>query len=116
MAEVRATLRELPPLMVIDLQGDVTTFAEDAINSAYQMVTEQGAENILLNFSDVAYLNSAGISIVIGVLAEAREADQRLLISGLTPHYRKIFDMMGLSQYAPVFDTEDEARGSLASR
>jgi anti-anti-sigma factor len=111
--EVRAMLREEPPLTVIDLEGDVTTFADDAINSAYRQASELGATNILLNFSSVDYLNSAGISIIIGVLTEARKADQRLLITGLTPHYRKVFHMMGLTQYAPVFDSEAEARASL---
>ena len=111
---VQATLRELPPLVVIDLQGEVTTFADDAINGAYRQASERGAENILFNFSGVDYLNSAGISILIGVLTEARKADQRLLITGLTPHYRKIFQMMGLSQYAPVFDSEEAARQSVS--
>jgi anti-anti-sigma factor len=113
--EVQATLRELPPLLVIDLRGEVTTFADEAINTAYQQASDQGAENILLNFAGVDYLNSAGISIIIGVLTEARKADQRLLITGLTPHYRKIFQMMGLSQYAPVFDNEDAARQAVQS-
>ena len=113
--EVRAALRVLPPLTVIDLHGEVTTFADEAINRAYRQASEQGAENILLNFAGVDYLNSAGISIVIGVLTEARKADQRLLITGLTPHYHKVFSMMGLAQYAPVFDNEDAARESLGS-
>jgi anti-anti-sigma factor len=113
--EVEATLRDAPPLTVIDLRGEVTTFADEAINSAYRQACEQGAENILMNFADVDYLNSAGISIIIGVLTEARKADQRLLVTGLTPHYQKIFQMMGLSQYAPVFESEAAARQSIAA-
>jgi anti-anti-sigma factor len=112
--ELQATLRPLSPLTVIDLKGEVTTFADEAITTAYQRASEQGAENILFNFSAVDYMNSAGISIIIGVLTEARKADQRLLLTGLTPHYRKIFQMMGLTQYAPVFDNEDAARQSVA--
>jgi anti-anti-sigma factor len=112
--ELQATLRPLPPLTVIDLKGEVTTFADEAITTAYEQASKAGAENILFNFSAVDYMNSAGISIIIGVLTEARQADQRLLLTGLTPHYRKIFQMMGLTQYAPVFDDEDAARQSVA--
>jgi anti-anti-sigma factor len=112
--ELQATLRPLSPLTVIDLKGEVTTFADEAITGAYRQACDQGAENILFNFSAVDYMNSAGISIIIGVLTEARKADQRLLLTGLTPHYRKIFQMMGLTQYAPVFDSEDAARQSVA--
>ena len=82
--ELQATLRPLSPLTVIDLKGEVTTFADEAITTAYQQASEQGAENILFNFSAVDYMNSAGISIIIGVLTEARKADQRLLLD--RPH------------------------------
>ena len=108
--QTSATLRELPPLTVIDLGGEVTTFAEDAVNGAYKRASEQGARHILLNFKDVEYINSAGISVIIGLLTEARKSDQTLMITGLTPHYTKIFQMMGLAQYAPLYESEEAAR------
>jgi anti-anti-sigma factor len=111
--EVRATLREVPPLIVIDLQGEVTTFADATITGAYRSACEQGAKNILINFTGVDYINSAGVAIVIGVLTEARRSDQKVSFTGLTPHYQKIFDMMGLSRYASVYPSEDAARASL---
>jgi anti-anti-sigma factor len=110
---VKVSTRDVPPLFVIDVAGEVTTFADEAITGAYREVTARGGKNILMNFAGVDYLNSAGISIVIGVLTEVRKADQRLLITGLTPHYRKIFEVMGLAQYAPIFDSEEAARGSV---
>src|SRR5689334_5061014 len=97
---IEAVVREAAPLTVIDLQGEVTAFAELAITNAYNTACERGAHNILLNFKGVDYLNSAGISIIIGMLADARQAEQRLFVTGLTPHYQKIFQIMGLSNYA----------------
>ena len=111
--EVEATLREVPPLTVIDLRGEVTTFAEEAINAAYRDASEAGARNILLNFAGVDYLNSAGIAIVIGILTETRKREQRLLLAGLTPHYEKVLSMMGVAQYAPVYPDEAAARDAV---
>ena len=62
-----------------------------------------------MNFSGVDYVNSAGIAVIIGILIEARNASQRVMVTGLTPHYQKIFSMMGLSDYAPVFDNIEAA-------
>lgn len=107
---VQATLREAAPLLVIDLHGEVTAMADATITGAYRTASERGAKAILLNLSGVQYLNSAGISVIIGILTEAIEAGQRLLVTGLTRHYSKIFEMMGLSEYAPIFETEDDAR------
>jgi anti-anti-sigma factor len=111
---VHTSVRDLPPLLVIDLRGEVTSLAEGPIFDAYRRAVEQGAGSVLLNFSGVDYVNSGGISIIIGVLAEARKADRRILVTGLTPHYRKVFEMMGLSRYAPVFDTEEAARDAVS--
>jgi anti-anti-sigma factor len=107
--ETRATLRDAAPLLVMDLSGEVTSLAGDAVNGAYRQACDRGATSLLLNFGGVDYMNSSGIAVIIGLLTDARRNNRRLLITGLTPHYRKIFQMMGLSQHAPVFDSEDAA-------
>jgi anti-anti-sigma factor len=109
MNEVRVSVRQLPPLLIIDLSGAVTGFADGAITSAYRESADRGSRDFLLNFSGVDYVNSAGIAVIIGILFEARKANQHVMITGLTPHYQKIFNMMGLSEYAPVFDTIEAA-------
>lgn len=112
---IQASLRPLPPLVVIDLHGEMTTFAEDLVNAAYQDAAAQQAQGILLNFAGVDYLNSAGIAIIIGLLTQARKTDRRLMVTGLTPHYQKIFQMMGLARYISMFESEELARQSVAT-
>ena len=111
--EVQITIREENDATVIDLVGDVTTFAEDAINQAYQTASADGATNIIFNFRENDYINSAGIAILIGVVTEARKKDQKLLLTGLSVHFQKIFRMVGLTQYADLYPTVEEALASL---
>jgi anti-anti-sigma factor len=113
--ELSTRVRDVPPLVVLDLSGEVTTFAQEPLMRAYREASERGAENILLNLSAVDYLNSAGIAAIIGIISEARKADQRVLLTGLTPHYQTVFDMMGLTTYAPLFESEEAARVAVAS-
>jgi anti-sigma B factor antagonist len=108
-AGVQVTVRDFPPLVVLDLKGAITASSDEVLKAAYASASAQGAMNVLLNFARVDHLDSAGISVVIGILTQARQRGQRLLVSGLIPHYRKIFDLMGLPQFAPVFDTEEAA-------
>jgi stage II sporulation protein AA (anti-sigma F factor antagonist) len=109
-AQLREQLRELPSLAVIDLQGDVTASSRDAMLAAYQEASRLKASDILLNFSRVTYINSGGISAVVALLIETRRAGQRFAVTGLNPHYLKVFQMMGLSQHARIFESEGEAR------
>jgi anti-anti-sigma factor len=107
---VTVTIRQAQPLVVLDLCGAVTANADQPFRSAYVDACAMGARDLLLNFAGVEHMDSAGISVLIGILTEARQRQQQLLVTGLSQHYRKIFDLMGLRQYAPVFETEEAAR------
>ncbi|MCU0493990.1 MAG: STAS domain-containing protein [Chloroflexaceae bacterium] len=107
--ELTVTTRQRDGITILDLVGDVTTFAEEKINGAYREVTGQGAKNILLNFRQNDYINSAGIAILIGIVTEVNQNNQKLAVSGLSSHFQKIFRMVGLTQYASIYQDEDEA-------
>jgi anti-anti-sigma factor len=110
--ELEVRLRDAPPLVIIDLRGEITTFAQEPLMQTYQAALALGTRTVLLNFRDVGYLNSAGIAAIIGLISEARRASQRIFLTGLTPHYQVVFDMMGLTAYAPLFESEDAARAA----
>ena len=113
--DIRVTVRFEGGATIIDLAGDITTFAEEAINKAYHDASSDGAHNIIFNFREDDYINSAGIAILIGILTEARKRDQRLLMTGLSGHFQKIFRMVGLTQYANVYPTLEEALASIGT-
>ena len=114
--ELKVTARHVDPVMVLDLQGDVTMFAEAELTRSYHQAVDNGARELVLNFAGTDYINSAGIAIIISLLTEARASGVSLVISGLSSHYQKIFRMVGLTQYAEVFDTVDEAVRELKGR
>jgi anti-anti-sigma factor len=107
--ELTVSTREREGVAIIDLVGDVTTFAEEKINSAYREVTNKGARFVLLNFRQNDYINSAGIAILIGIVTEVNRNSQKLAVSGLSQHFQKIFRMVGLAQYAEIYQNEDDA-------
>ncbi len=107
--ELTVSTRQREGIAIVDLMGDVTTFAEEKINTAYREVTNQGVRQVLLNFRQNDYINSAGIAILIGVVTEVNRNNQKLAFSGLSQHFQKIFRMVGLAQYADIYQNEDEA-------
>ena len=107
--ELQAVMRELPQATIIDLHGDVTSFADARLHTSFDNASARGLKYIILNFSGVEYINSAGIATVISILSEARGRGQQLLIVGLNDHYRKIFRMVGVARYAEIFETEAAA-------
>jgi anti-anti-sigma factor len=94
---------------VIDVQGAVTAFAEDDLMDAYTQAAGNGARAVILNFSDLEYMNSSGIGLLVTLLIRANRQGQRLLAYGLNEHYRHIFELTRLNEAIRVYDTEAEA-------
>lgn len=114
--ELKVSTRQEPEATVLDLQGDLTALADAELTHAYHAAVASGTANLVLNFVGTEYINSAGIGIIISLLTEARAAGVTLVICGLSPHYQKIFRMVGLTQYAEIFETEAAAIEDLKSR
>ncbi|MGW8302967.1 MAG: STAS domain-containing protein [Desulfobacterales bacterium] len=101
-------------ITIMDIQGDVTAFSEPFLNDAYQNASSQGAGKILLKFDSNAYINSGGIAVLIQVLAQTRKNDQVIGITGISEHFKKIFHMVGITKFARIYDSLDDALAQMA--
>lgn len=103
-------LRELPGSMVLELHGIVDRSVTDELNSAYQRGQESGRPaRVVLDFSRTEYLNSSGIALVVSILARARAEGRTVAATGLTEHYRHIFEITRLSDFIEVCPDLDAA-------
>ena len=53
---------------IIDIQGDVSAFAEQVLMSAYNEASTPTTRTIILNFSGLEYMNSSGIGLIVTLL------------------------------------------------
>lgn len=94
---------------IVGLDGDVTPAAEAALMHAYGQVTVNGARSIVLDFSDLSYMNSGGIGLLVTLLVRAQRDKHELLAFGLTDHYRQILSLTRLDEAIRIFDDEAAA-------
>lgn len=94
---------------VLDIRGEVTAAAENALMDAYTKATSSGARSIILNFEGLDYMNSSGIGLLVTLLIRANRQKQRLLATGLSDHYRQIFELTRLDEAFGIFPSESEA-------
>ena len=94
---------------MIDIRGDITAESEEVLMDAYGRANGDGVRAVVLNFSDLDYMNSGGIGLLVTVLVRARRQDQSVLAYGLSDHYRQIFELTRLDEAVGIHDSEDEA-------
>lgn len=109
MREFSAQVRQESGKVIIDMQGEINSAADAALSAAYaEAVTHQPAA-IVLNFSQVEYINSTGIALIVGLLAQSRKAHRLLEVYGLSDHYLEIFTITRLADFMKIHPDETSA-------
>jgi anti-anti-sigma factor len=67
-----------------------------------------GAKDLLIDFSDVQFINSSGLGALAIALKMVRENDSRLALCGLNPQTKMTLEISGMYEAFAVFDNQDE--------
>lgn len=111
-ATFEAAVRHEPGIAIIDLAGDITGDSESKLIDAYQAVAINDVSTILLTFDNVGYINSAGIAVLVGLLARARREQRILTACGVSDHFCRIFELIRLTDFIALFPDETAARAN----
>lgn len=101
-----ATRKVDPSISIIDITGDMTAFAENALMQAYTEAATPGVRAVILNFTGLEYMNSSGIGLIVTLLIRMNRLKQHMLAYGLSDHYQHIFELTRLNEAISIFDTE----------
>jgi anti-sigma B factor antagonist len=109
-AQVTMEVRKVSDnVSVIDVEGELTAFAEGVLMDAYGQASDGRVRAIVLNFEGLEYMNSSGIGLLVTLLIRVNREKQRLLTYGLSEHYRNIFQITRLDDAIGIYDSEEEA-------
>jgi anti-anti-sigma factor len=98
-----------PQAAIIDLSGQVTGQGENVVMDSHSQVTARGARLVILNFTDVEYMNSGGIGLLVMLLIRVNRNGQRLVAVGLSDHYEHIFQLTRLNEAIRSYPSEADA-------
>ncbi|MBI4747789.1 MAG: STAS domain-containing protein [Acidobacteria bacterium] len=110
MADVfKVTTRQEDKFAIIYTEGYINNLAGDKIVEEFNRLVGEDTRHFILNLQKTQLVNSIGISILIEVIEKVQEIGGTLAFCHLTPIIAKTFKIMGLTQYAKVYETEEDA-------
>lgn len=101
--EFQALVRSTATGSVVELSGTVNGAAKESMDRAYAEASQVQGE-LVFDFSNVDYINSTGIAVIVGVLAMARAEDRAVGAFGLTDHYREVFEITRLADFMHIYE------------
>lgn len=94
---------------IIEVRGEITAASERALMDAYTEAASSRTTTVVIGFSDLEYMNSGGIGLLVTLLVRANRQRQRLFAFGLSDHYRQIFELTRLDEAIAIYADETAA-------
>ena len=114
--ELRVAVDRKPNGAVLYTKGYINNVGgEEIANRAYELM-DAGVRTLLLNLRETKIVNSIGISILIEIIEKMIDKGGKIAFCCLTPVIHKTFQIMGLANYATIFDNEEAAMKELGTR
>ncbi|WP_409342480.1 STAS domain-containing protein [Paenibacillus sp. MBLB4367] len=103
-----AGVRSAGSALIVDMKGDLTKQAEERLLGlhAWNEPLGEGGTSLILNFTGVPYINSAGIALLIRIVRSGAKAGRQTYAYGMNAHYQKLFRIVGLTTHMLIYPDE----------
>jgi anti-anti-sigma factor len=106
-------LRQIQDVMILDLKGRLTAGLGDQIlRDAIDELLAENRKKILLNLSEVAFVDSAGIGELVAGLKTARRFGAELKLLNLG---ERVYSTLDMARLLPTFETYDQEAEAISS-
>ena len=110
--DVSVTSRRAGDRTVVHVAGEIDVYTAPALREELAAQQEAGPIHLVVDLTDVPFMDSTGLGVLVGALKRARTTggDLRLVID--QEKVLKVFRITALTQVFPIFETVDAALGA----
>jgi anti-sigma B factor antagonist len=103
---VKVTIQEVDGVSVVGLNGRIVLGEESgALREAVKSLIAAGKKKIVLNMSNVTYIDSAGLGILVAAFVSAKTQGTSIRLCALGHKFREVLQITKLLTIFEVFDT-----------
>jgi anti-anti-sigma factor len=107
---VRITARFADDVAIVSLSGKFLAGSDGPyLRQKVKDFIDAGTRKLIIDFSEVPYIDSTGLGFLAGARVTAQNAAARMVLANLNTHVRKILDDVKLSQFFVIAPDEAAA-------
>jgi len=93
---------------VITVSGEVDLATSPNLDSEIIAAIESGTNSVVIDLTDVSFMDSSGLGVIVRGLKRCREADKELDLVITNERVLKVFGITGLDQVIPIHDSLED--------
>ncbi len=109
---MQISTRTTNDIHIMAISGNLDSTTSPEAQKALDAVLA-GARTVALDFSELDYISSAGLRVLLGAAKQLRASGGTLRIFGLNQSVREVFEISGFSTILAVYPSEAEALGAI---
>jgi len=110
---IKLTSRQVGDVSVVDAAGRITLGeGSSALRDMLRDMVAKGQKKILLNLSEVSYIDSSGIGELVSGFTTVTNQGGSLKLLGLT---KRVKDLLQITKLYTVFDVHDDEASAVRS-
>lgn len=99
----------------VEVRGRLDQSQTPELNAALIELINAEQYRLIVNLSDVSYINSGGLRCLVSAWRKARAKNGNVILYGLNDRLCEIFTMIGFDKVFQIFPTQEEAVSAMPS-
>jgi anti-anti-sigma factor len=104
-----STSRTESGVVLLEVEGEVDAYTARELDRALNDLLAQGHSRLVLDASQIAFVSSAGLRVIIFAQREAERQGGEVRVFGLNAQVRRVFEMARLDECLHLSDSRQEA-------
>jgi len=109
IADFSIRIRQAGIVSLVDVSGRLTSFETGALRDSISGLLKQSHKDIILNLTDLQYLDSSGIGELARVYVSVVKQSGQMKVIGLSSKIEEVLKITHLYQVFPEFPDEEAA-------
>ncbi|MFW6238770.1 MAG: anti-sigma F factor antagonist [Halanaerobiales bacterium] len=106
---MKITCKNRGKKLLVRLKGDLDMHsAPEFKTKVAEKLEERNYNALILNFKGVDFIDSTGIGAILGRYRNLSNEGCEVVLVGLNPQVKKVFELSGLLKLMPVYEKEEE--------
>ena len=102
-------VREAGGVSILDFSGNLDTNNSPIAESEVNQVLAQGGGKILFNFSELNFIASSGLRILLATAKKLKTTGGKMVVCNLNDTVQEVFDISGFASILNLASDEKEA-------
>lgn len=110
---MKVKLAESDKATIVSVIGSIDALTSEHVTEVLGTHIKNGKEYTIIDLSQVEFMSSAGLRVILGSLKQARQDGGELYLAGARPGVERVLKMSGFIHILKIFTSVDKALAAI---